>query len=125
MSVKGGGDSTQLDFLWRGLGPSCHTCRRSWFACRSCRRARMLGVENQAGVSFISTGTATEAMVVSIDSSSMSSMFNESTRKTSFVTSATVLKEISLMGLAPHGSFVGVGACGSFVGVGTYIVLLK
>ena len=37
----------------------------------------MLGVENPVGVSFIRAETATEAMVVSMDSSSMSSMSNE------------------------------------------------
>ena len=61
---------------------------------------------------------ATEAMVVSMDSSSMSSMSNESTRETSFVTSATVLKETSLMGVGALASFVGVCALGSFEGVG-------
>ena len=55
-------------------------------------------------------------MVVSMDSSSMSSMSNESTREASFVTSATILKETSLMG---------VGALGSFQGVGPLAVLLK
>ena len=52
-----------------------------------------LGVENRVGVSFIRAEAATEAMVVSMDSSSMSSMSNESTRETSLVASATVLKE--------------------------------
>ena len=56
--------------------------------------------------------TATEAMVVSINSSSMSSMSNESTRETPFVTSATVSNGTSLMGVAALGSFVGVGALG-------------
>ena len=36
-----------------------------------------LGVENRVGVSFIRAEAATEAMVVSMDSSSMSSMSNE------------------------------------------------
>ena len=47
-----------------------------------------------------------------MDSSSMSSMSNESPRETSFVTSATVLKETSLMGVGALASFVGVGALG-------------
>ena len=71
-----------------------------------------MGVEKQVGVSFIRAEAATEAMVVSMDSSSKSSMSNESTRETSFVASATVLKETSLMGVAALGSFVGVGALG-------------
>ena len=66
-----------------------------------------LGVENQGGVSFIRAEAATEAMVVSIDSSSKSSRSNESTRETSFVASATVLK-----GVAALGYFVGVDALG-------------
>ena len=75
-----------------------------------------LGVEKRVGVSFIRAEAATEAMVVSMDSSSMSSMSNESTRETSFVASATVLKETS---------FVGVGALASFDGVGALGLLLK
>ena len=75
-----------------------------------------LGVENRVGVSFIRAEAATEAKVVSMDSSSMSSMSNESTRETSLVASATILKETSLMG---------VGALGSFEGVGTLGLLLK
>ena len=71
-----------------------------------------MGVENQGGVSFIRAEAATEAMVVSMDSSSKSSMSNESTRETSFVASATVLKETSLMGVTALGSFEGVGALG-------------
>ena len=67
-----------------------------------------LGVENRVGVSFIRA----EAMVVSMDSSSMSSMSNESTRETSLVASATVLKETSLIGVGALGSFEGVGALG-------------
>ena len=55
---------------------------------------------------------ATEAMVVSMDSSSMSSMSNESTRETYLVASATILKETSLMGVGALGSFEGVGALG-------------
>ena len=51
-----------------------------------------LGVEKRVGVSFIRAEAATEAMVVSIDSSSKSSMSNESTSKTSFVASATRFK---------------------------------
>ena len=77
-----------------------------------------LGVEKQVGVSFIRAEAATEAMVVSMDSSSMSSMSNESTRETSFVTSATVLNETSFMGVGTLASFVGVHALGSFEGVG-------
>ena len=75
-----------------------------------------LGVEKRVGVSFIMAEAATEAMVVSMDSSSKSSISNESTRETSLVTSATVLKETSL---------IGVGALGSFVDVGTLGLLLK
>ena len=77
-----------------------------------------LGVEKRVGVSFIRAEAATEAMVVLMDSSSMSSMSYESTRVTSFVTSATVLKETSLMGVGVLASFVGVCALGSFEGVG-------
>ena len=69
-------------------------------------------MENRVGVSFIRAETATEAMVVLIDSSSMSSISNESTRETSLVTSAMVLKETSLMGVGALASFVGVGALG-------------
>ena len=76
------------------------------------------GMEKRVGVSFIRAEAATEAMFVSMDSSSMSSMSNESTRETSFVTSATVLKETSLMGVGALASFVGVCALGSFEGVG-------
>ena len=75
-------------------------------------------MEKRVGVSFIRAEVATEAMVVSIDSSSMSSMSKESTRETSFVTSATVLKETSLMGVGALASFAGVRAVGSFEGVG-------
>ena len=70
------------------------------------------GVEKRVGVSFIRAETATEAMVVLMDSSSMSSISNESTRETSFVTSATVLNETSLMGVGALGSFEGVGTLG-------------
>ena len=62
-----------------------------------------LGVENRVGVSFIRAEAATEAMVVSMDSSSMSSMSNEYTRETSLVASATVLKETSLIGVGALG----------------------
>ena len=62
-----------------------------------------LGVEKRVGVSFIRAEAATEAMV---------SISNESTRQTSLVTSATVLKETSLIGVGALGSFVGVGALG-------------
>ena len=48
----------------------------------------------------------------SMDSSSMSSRSNESTRETSFVASATILKETSLMGVGTLGSFQGIGALG-------------
>ena len=71
-----------------------------------------LGVENRVEVSFIRAETATEAMVVLIDSSSMSSISNEPTRETSLVASVTVLKETSLMGVGTLTSFVGVGALG-------------
>ena len=66
-----------------------------------------LGVEKRVGVSFIRAEAGTEAMVVSIDSSSKSSRSNESTRETSFVASATVLKGVTVLGC-----FVGVGALG-------------
>ena len=56
-----------------------------------------LGVEKRVGVSFIRAEAATEAMVVSMDSSSKSSISNESTRETSLLTSAMVLKETSLI----------------------------
>ena len=69
-------------------------------------------MEKQVGVSFIRAETATEPMVVSMNSSSMSSMSNESTREISFVTSATILKETSLMDVGALASFVGVGALG-------------
>ena len=39
-------------------------------------------------------------------------MSNESTSKTSFVASATILKETSLMGVGALGSFEGVGTLG-------------
>ena len=71
-----------------------------------------LGVEKRVGVSFIRAETATEAMVVLMDSSSMSSISNESTRETSLVASATILKETSLMGVGALGSFDGVGTLG-------------
>ena len=101
-----GAAQSQLKFLLRGLGCSSHTCRRLWL---TCKRAGCLGIEEQVGVSFIRA----EARVVSMDSSSKSSMSNESTRETSFVTSATVLK-----GVCALGSFEDVGALGSFEGVG-------
>ena len=69
-----------------------------------------LGMEKRVRVSFIRAEAATEAIVVSMDSSSKSSMSNESTREISFVASATVLKETSLMGVAALGSFEGVCA---------------
>ena len=69
-------------------------------------------MKNRGGVSFIRAETATDTMVVSMDSSSKSSMSNESTRETYFAASATVLKETSLMGVAALGSFEGVGALG-------------
>ena len=71
-----------------------------------------LGVEKRVGVSFIRAEAATEAMVVSIDSSSKSSMSNESTSETSFVASANVLKETSLMGVGALGFFEGVDTLG-------------
>ena len=106
---------SQLKFLLRGLGCSSHTCRRLWL---TCRRVGVLGVEERVGVSFIKAEAATETRVVSMDSSSKSSMSNESTRETSFVISATILKETSLMGVCALASFVGVHALGSFEGVG-------
>ena len=72
-------------------------------------------MEEQVGVSFIRAEAATEARVVSMDPSSKSSMSNESTRETSFVTSATILKETSLMGVTALGSFDGVGALGALL----------
>ena len=69
-------------------------------------------MKKRVGVSFIRAEAATEAMVVSMDSSSKSSISNESTRETSLVTSAMVLKETSLIGVGALGSFVGVGALG-------------
>ena len=60
-------------------------------------------MEKRVGVSFIRAEAATEAMVVSMVSSSISSMSNESTRETSFVASATILKETSLMGVGALG----------------------
>ena len=77
-----------------------------------------MGVKERVGVCFIRAEAATEARVVSMDSSSKSSMSNKSTRETSFVTSATNLKETSLMGVDALVSFVGVCALGSFEGVG-------
>ena len=81
-------------------------------------------MEKRVGVSFIRAEVATEAMVVSIDSSSKSSMSNESTRETSFVASATVLKETSLMGEGALGSFEGVGALGTALKVILHLLLL-
>ena len=57
-----------------------------------------LGVENWVGVSFIRTEVATEATVVSIDSSSMSSVSNDSTIEISAETSATDLKGVRDLG---------------------------
>ena len=71
-----------------------------------------MGLEKRVGVSFIRAEAAPEAMVVSMDSSSKSSISNKSTRETSLVTSAMVLKETSLIGVGALGSFVGVGALG-------------
>ena len=56
------------------------------------------GVENRVGVSFIRAVAATEATVVSIDSSSMSSRSNDSTREISLETSATDLKGVHDLG---------------------------
>ena len=69
-------------------------------------------MEKQVGVSFIRAEAATEAMVVSMDTSSKSSISNESTRETSLVTSTMVLKETSLIGVGALGSFMGVDALG-------------
>ena len=63
-------------------------------------------MEKQVVVSFFRAEAATEAMVVSMDSSSKSSMSNKSTREISLVASATVLKETSLMGVGALASFV-------------------
>ena len=60
-------------------------------------------MEKRVGVSFIRAEAATEAMVVSMDSSSKSSRSNESTRETSFVASATVLNETSFLGVGTLG----------------------
>ena len=59
-------------------------------------------MEKRVGVSFIRAEAATD-----LDSSSKSSISNESTRETSLVPSAMVLKEISLMGVSALASFVG------------------
>ena len=83
-----------------------------------------MAVENRVGVSFIRAEAATEAMVVSMDSSSMSSMSNESTRETSLVASATILKETSLMGIGALCSFEGVGALGLLFKVILHLLLL-
>ena len=70
---------SQLKFLWRGLDPVAILVE----GCGSLVGGRgHLGVEKQVGVSFIRAEAATEAMVVSMDSSYMSSMSNESTRET-------------------------------------------
>ena len=72
----------KLKFLWRGWDAVAILveCCGSLVGGRGC-----LGVEKQVGVFFIRTETATEAIVVSMDSSSMSSISNKSMRETSFV----------------------------------------
>ena len=57
-----------------------------------------MGVEERVGVSFIRAEATTEERVVLMDSSSKSSMSKESTRETSYVTSATVLKDVRTLG---------------------------
>ena len=92
--MAGGWDRVAVHVLVEGCGTGVGGVKDSLAGGRE-----HLGVENQVGVSFISAEAATEAMVVSMDSSSMSSMSNESTRETSLVASATILKETSLMGV--------------------------
>ena len=105
--MGGGWDGVAVHVLVEGCGTGVGGVEDSLAGGRE-----HLGVENRVGVSFIRSEAATEAMVVSMDSSSMSSMSNESTRETSLVASATVLKETSLMGVGALGSFEGVGALG-------------
>ena len=105
--MGGGWDGVAVHVLVEGCGTGVGGVEDSLAGGREC-----LGVENRVGVSFIRSEAATEAMVVSMDSSSMSSMSNKSTRETSLVASATVLKETSLMGVGTLGSFEGVGALG-------------
>ena len=81
-------------------------------------------MEKQVGVSFIRAEAATETMVVSMDSSSKSSISNESTIETSLVTSAMVLKETSLMGVGALASFEGVGALWTALKVILHLLLL-
>ena len=88
--LAGGWNGVAVDVLVEGVGGVEDSVVRG--------RGR-LGVEKRVGVSFIRAEAATETMVVSMDSSSKSSMSNESTRETSFVASATVLKETSLLGV--------------------------
>ena len=92
--LAGGWDGVAVDVLVEGVGGVKDSAVRG----RGC-----LGVEKRVGVSFIRAEAATEAMVVSIDSRSKSSRSNESTRETSFVASATVLKETSLLGVGALG----------------------
>ena len=89
MSLEGAAQS-QLKFLWRGADP-VPILVEGWGSLVGGRGH--LGVEKRVGVSFIRAEAATEAIVVSMDSSSKTSMSNESTRETSFVASATILKE--------------------------------
>ena len=92
--LAGGWDGVAVDVLVEGVRGVEDSVVRG----RGC-----LGVEKQVGVSFIRAEAATEAMVVSMDSSSKSSRSNESTRETSFVASATILKETSLLGVGALG----------------------
>ena len=92
--LAGGWDGVAVDVLVEGVGGVEDSVVIG--------RGR-LGVEKRVGVSFIRAEAATEAMVVSMDSSSKSSRSNESTRETSFVASATVLKETSLLGVGALG----------------------
>ena len=92
--LAGGWDGVAVDVLVEGVGGVEDSVVRG----QGC-----LGVEKRVGVSFIRAEAATEAMVVSMDSSSKSSMSNESTRETSFVASATLLKETSLLGVGALG----------------------
>ena len=92
--LAGGWDGVAVDVLVEGVGGVEDSVVRG----RGC-----LGVEKGVGVSFIRAEAAIEAMVVSMDSSSKSSRSNESTRETSFVASATILKETSLLGVGALG----------------------
>ena len=96
--MAGGWDGLTVDILVEGCGTGVGGVKDSLAG-----GGERLGVENRVGVSFMRAEVATEAMVVSMDSSSISSMSHKSTRETSFVASATILKETSLMGVGAHG----------------------